>query len=428
VSTIPKTKRLPLIVLGLTVVLFIAGYAIFRGLTHPSVPSDSVAVVQDAPSGLSPITKDEFNRVLQQTAAAQSIKTIPKPGTSQYQQLQQGTMNNLLDSVWIQGEAADMGISATAPEIDSLLKQTISQNFHSQAEFEKFRKQSHFTEADIRERIKLQILSNKIQSEVLKNVPQASASQVTDYYNEAKTQFQQPASRDVRLVLNKDRAKVEAAQAALQKDSSVASWTKVAAQYSTDPSSKSNGGLRPSLTQGLVEQPLDNDIFSAQQGQISDIVKTPLGYYVFEVEKVTPAKTVPLNKATRQQISSQLNQQEQQNAFSTFVNDFGSKWKARTFCASGFVIDRCDNFVGTPHPATAPPGCYEAHPKGGRPAACPAPVQQVAPALPGTISIVTPQGTRLPQRPIPVATPTTPSTTLGGSLGGAVPGGTTAAP
>ena len=56
-STIPKTKRLPLIVLGATVVLFIAGYAIFRGLTHPSVPSGDVAVVQDAPSGLSPISQ-----------------------------------------------------------------------------------------------------------------------------------------------------------------------------------------------------------------------------------------------------------------------------------------------------------------------------------------------------------------------------------
>jgi parvulin-like peptidyl-prolyl isomerase len=428
VSTIPKTKRLPLIVLGAVVILFIAGYAIFRGLTHPSVPSGDVAVVQDAPAGLSPISKSEFDRVLLQTAAAQSVKKIPAQGTGQYDQLKQGAMNNLLDAVWIQGEAAEMGIGATPTEVSSLLRQTISQNFHSPAEFEKFRTQSHFTPADIRERIKLQILSNKIQAQVLKGVPQASDSQVTQYYNEAKSQFQQPASRDVRLVLNKDKAKVDAARTALEKDSSVASWTKVAAQYSTDPSSKSNGGLRPSLTQGLVEQPLDSAIFSAAQGQISDIVKTPLGYYVFEVEKVTPARTVPLNSSTRQQISSQLNQQAQQNAFSTFVNDFGSRWQARTFCAPGYVIDRCGNFSGTAHPSTAPPTCYQANPKGGRPAACPAPVHQLAPALPGTVSIVTPQGSRLPQRPIPLAAPTTPSTTLGGSLSPTPGGSTTGAP
>ncbi len=423
-SAIPKPKRLSLIIFGALVVLLFAGYAIAQGLGHPTVPSDDVAVVQDAPAGLSPISKAEFDRSVLQTAASQSIKKIPAPGSAQYEQLKQGAMNNLLDAVWIQGEADELGISATPTEVSQLLKQTISQNFHSQAEFEKFRKQSHFTQQDIQTRIRLQILSNKIQAQVLKGLPQVSDAQVTDYYNEAKSQFQQPASRDVRLVLNKDKAKVEQAKAALEKDSSDASWQKVAAKFSTDPSSKTNGGLRPSLTQGLVEQPLDKDIFSAQQGQISDIVKTPLGYYVFEVEKITPSKTVPLNNATKQQIASQLNQQAQQNAFSNFVDDFGSKWRARTYCGSNYLIDRCNNFAGTAHPSTAPPGCYQAHPKGGRPPACPAPVAQLAPALPGSVSIVTPQGTRLPQRPVPLAVPTATSTgTLGGGLPGAVPSG-----
>jgi foldase protein PrsA len=434
VSAIPKPKRLPLIVLGAVVIVLFAGFAVAEGLGSPSVPSGDVAVVQDAPAGLSPISKADFDRALQQTAASQSVKTIPKPGSAQYEQLKQGAMNSLLDAVWIQGEAADLGVTATPTEIASLLKQTISQNFKTQAEFDKFKKQAGFNQADIRTRIRLQILSNKIQAEVLKGLPKASSSQIEDYYKEAKTQFQQPASRDVRLVLNKDKAKVEQAKAALDTDSSDASWKKVAAEFSTDPSSKSNGGLRPSLTEGLVEQPLDNEIVSAQQGQVSDLVHTPLGYYVFEVEKITPSRTVPLNRATRAQIGNQLNQQAQQNAFSNFVDDFGSKWRARTFCASDFQIDRCDNFPGSAHPATAPPDCYSANPpKGKRPDACPAPVAQIAPALPGSVSIVTPQGTRLPQRPVtPVAPTPTTAGTLGGGLPGAVPSGgappTSAAP
>jgi parvulin-like peptidyl-prolyl isomerase len=434
VSAIPKTKRLPLIVLGAVVIILFACFAVAEGLGNPSVPSDDVAVVQDAPAGLSPISKADFNRALLQTAASQSIKKIPAPGSAQYEQLKTGAMNSLLDAVWIQGEAADLGQTATPTEIASLLKQTISQNFKTPGEFAKFRKQAHFTQADIRTRIRLQILSNKIQAEVLKGLAKASPSQIEDYYKEAKSQFQQPASRDVRLVLNKDKAKVEQAKAALETDSSDASWKKVAAEFSTDPSSKSNGGLRPSLTEGLVEQPLDKEIFSAQQGQISDLVHTPLGYYVFEVVKITPSRTVPLNRATRAQIGNQLNQQAQQSAFSNFVDDFGSKWRARTFCASDYLIDRCDNFPGAAHPATAPPDCYSAHPpKGKRPDACPAPVAQLAPALPGSVSIVTPQGTRLPQRPVTPAVPTpTGAGALGGGLPGAVPSGgappTTAAP
>jgi hypothetical protein len=199
----------------------------------------------------------------------------------------------------------------------------------------------------------------------------------------------------------------------------------VAAKYSTDPSSKSNGGLRPSLTDGLLEQPLNDEVFSASKGEIVGPVKTPLGFYVFEVEKTTPGRTLPLNRSTKAQIRSQLTQQAQQNAFSAFVDDFGSKWKARTFCASDYLINRCSNFPGGGHPTNAPPGCYEANPKGGRPDSCPAPVQQIAPALPGSVSIVTPQGTRLPQRPNPGATPAAATTGLGGALPGAVPQGAT---
>jgi parvulin-like peptidyl-prolyl isomerase len=422
VTAIPKPKRLPLILFGAAVILLFVLFAIAEGLGHTSVPSDDVAVVEDAPSGLGHISKADFNRALQQTAARSGVKKVPAPGSSQYDQLKQGAMNDLLDAVWIQGEAADLGISATPTEVSALLKQTIAQNFRNKAEFEKFRKQSHFSPQDIRTRIKLQILSNKIQQQVLKGLPPVTSSQVSDYYDAAKSQFEQPASRDVRLVLNKDKAKVEQAKAALQKDSSDASWKKVAAQFSTDPSSKSNGGLRPSLTKGLLEQPLDQQVFSAPQGQIEGPVHTPLGYYVFEVEKITPSRTVPLNNSTSQQIRSQLTQQAQQNAFSSFVDDFGSKWKARTFCASGYVIDRCDNFRGGGHPSTAPAGCYAANPKGGRPSSCPAPVAQIAPALPGSISILAPQGTRLPQRPTPGAAPATAAGGLG-SLPGASPQG-----
>jgi parvulin-like peptidyl-prolyl isomerase len=401
VRAIPKPKRLPLILFGAVAVLLFAGFAIANGFGDPGVPSGDVAVVEDAPAGLSPISQHDFDRALQQTAARSGVKEVPSPGSDQYEQLKQGAMNDLLDQVWIQGEAADLGVSATPKEVSSLLDQTIKQNFRSQAEFEKFKAQSHFTDADIRTRIKLQILSNKIQQQVLGSVANVSESDIQQYYDDARSQFEQPATRDVRLVLNKNQKKVAQAKALLEANSSDASWQKVAAKYSTDPSSKSNGGLRPSLTDGLLEQPLNDEVFGAAKGEIVGPVKTPLGYYVFEVEKTTPGRTLPLNRSTKAQIRSQLTQQAQQSAFGVFVDDFGSKWKARTFCASDYLIDRCDNFSGGGHPTSAPPACYQADPKGGRPDACPAPVQQLAPALPGSISIVTPQGTRLPQRPAP---------------------------
>ena len=110
-------------------------------------------------------------------------------------------------------------------------------------------------------------------------------------------------------------------------------------------------------------------------------IKTPLGYYVFVVEKTTPKAVQPLS-SVKSQITSQLTQQAQQEVFTQFVSDYTSKWQSRTFCASGYEIERCSNYVSSGHPASAPPACYEAHPKGGLPAACPAAVQQLRPPDP----------------------------------------------
>jgi len=106
-------------------------------------------------------------------------------------------------------------------------------------------------------------------------------------------------------------------------------------------------------------------------------------------------------KTVESQIQSTLAQQAEQEYFAGFVSTFNTQWTQRTFCASGYVIERCANFKGSGHPTTAPEGCYEANPKGGLPEACPAPVFQLIPALPGTVTPLEPKGKPLAQRPRP---------------------------
>jgi hypothetical protein len=65
------------------------------------------------------------------------------------------------------------------------------------------------------------------------------------------------------------------------------------------------------------------------------------------------------------------------------------------------VTERCADYKGSGHPSTAPATCYEAHPKGGLPEACPAPVFQLIPALPGSVTPLEPKGKPLAQRPHP---------------------------
>src|SRR6266540_6809033 len=84
-----NTRILLVVVLTAALVITVAGYAIGRGLGATSVPSGDVAVVDDVPDG--GITTDEFQKTLEQTAARQGIKQVPKPSDPSYPRSEEHT-------------------------------------------------------------------------------------------------------------------------------------------------------------------------------------------------------------------------------------------------------------------------------------------------------------------------------------------------
>ncbi len=330
-------QRLGLLVFGVAFVLLFAGFAIAQGIGYPSVPSGDVAIVQHVPGEIGTVTEADYKKSFLQAAAQTGLKAIPKPGDKKYEELKTSALSNLFDTIWIQGEAEELGISVTPKQVSTQLVQIKKQNFKTEAEYKKFLATSHFTQSDVNDRVKLQLLSTQIQQQIGSSAPTPSESQVKQYYEAAKsTQFMTPATKKTKTT------------------------------------------------------------------------------------KAKPAQVQPFTQV-KAQISAQLTQQAQQEAFARFVGNYSSKWQSRTFCASGYTIERCANFKGSGHSASAPPTCYEASPKGGLPEACPAPVQQLAPQLPGSATILMPQGQRLPQRPQPAGLKPVAATT---GLGGLVPGAT----
>lgn len=396
-------QRLALVVFGALLVLLFLGFAVAQGLGDPSVPSGDVAIVEGVPDDVGTVSEADFERALLQQAVQGGMKEAPKPGGKKYEELKEAALSEQLDAIWIQGEAEELGISVTPKQIATELKQIKEQNFKTTAEYEKFLKTSRFTKEDVLARVKLQLLSTRIQESVSNSAPPATDAEIEQAYEaQLETQFTTPESRDVRIVVNEDKAKVEEAKAQLEKDSSPASWKKVAAKFSEDPTTKSQGGLQKGLTEELLQTQgeLKDAVFGNPAGVVAGPTDVEGKYFISEVTKLNPAKVQKLNEV-RGQIKSQLTQQLQQEFFSEFVAKYQSKWESRTYCAEEFEVERCANYSGDGRPASAPPACYEADPKGGIPKDCPAPVQQAAPAIPGSVTAEEPQGERLPQRPRP---------------------------
>ena len=393
-------QRRAVVVFG---VLFLALFlivAISEGLGDPSVPEGDAALVEDVPDDVGKVTVGDVEHAIELAAAQQQQKKVPKPGDPKYEELKEQAMQSVLEGIWIQGVADEWGIEVTAQEVEKELKKVKKESFQSEAEFQEFLKESKYTTEDIDLRIKIQILSGKLQEELQEKAPKPSQAEIEAYYEAAKTtQFTQEPSVDVRLVVNKDEGKAKEARDALAGDNTAGNWGKVAEKYSEDPTTKSKGGLQKGVQEGVTEEPLDAAFFGTPEGQVEGPIKAQRGYTVFEVVSSTPETTQEL-KAVEAQIKSTLEQRIAQEYFTSFVSTFNTQWTVRTFCAPDYTIERCSNFKSDGRPANAPAACYEEDPKGGRPEACPAPVFQLMPALPGSVTPLEPQGKPRAQRPV----------------------------
>src|SRR3954453_16841419 len=304
-----------------------------------------------------------------QKTAPKPAKGQPKPTAAQlkaqckqeYEGLRDQVMQFLISADWIQKEAADQGVKVSDSEVQKQFAQTKKQSFPKEKDYQKFLSQSGMTQDDVIFRVKLDRLSTKLREKVTKGKDKVTPAQIAPYYNKNKQRFAQPERRDLRIVLTKTKAKAEQARAAI---ASGQDFKSVAKKFSIDQASKNQGGVLLGVSKGQQEKALDTAVFKAPKAQLVGPVKTQFGYYVFKVQKITPASQQSQKDATAT-IKQLLTSQNQQKALEKFVKDFRDKWKSKTNCRSGYVTQECKNAPKPKKTTSTPPGAVPAQPQGG---------------------------------------------------------------
>jgi hypothetical protein len=129
-------------------------------------PANAVALVSHVPVDVGTVTRHEFRHGLVLSAAAAGLGQVPAPGAVGHDKLKVQAMDELLDLIWIQGQAAEMEIVVTGREIADELASIKKQNFHQKGAWRRFLKESHFTRQDVHGRVQLQMLSARIQERI----------------------------------------------------------------------------------------------------------------------------------------------------------------------------------------------------------------------------------------------------------------------
>jgi foldase protein PrsA len=347
-----------------------------------SVPGNAVASVDgDA------ITREQFNHWMgiaaatSQGATGQKVaynppdfaacvankrKTAPKPAKGQpaptaaqfqqqckqeYESLRDQVMQFLILAEWVEGEAADQGVKVSDAEAKAAYDRAVKQSFPKQSDFQAFLKSSGMTVADARFQVRFNTIYTKLREKAVKNADKVTPKAIQSFYAENKERFATPTKRDLRIVLTRTEAKANEAKAALDNGRS---WSSVTKEFSIDPATKDRGGVLEGVERGQQEKAFDDAIFSAAKGKLSGPIKTQFGYYVFQVQKITPASQQSLKQATPL-IRQQLDAQNKQKADDEFNQSLRKKWKERTNCREGFIMAQCKN-APKERTTTAPAG------------------------------------------------------------------------
>jgi parvulin-like peptidyl-prolyl isomerase len=390
----PLTSLLALAAVGL-------GTAAIAGCGGDELPSGAVAQVNDET-----ITQEEFDKWLRTSVTGQaqggpavvpdppqftkcvaakqkaptpkgqekqSEAALKKQCKQEYDTLKREVMLFLIQAEWVQQEAEEQGVEVSDAAVRKSFDDQKKQAFPTEKAYNEFIENSGMTEEDILFRVKLNEIQEKLTQKVTEDATKVTDEDIQEYYEKNKRRFAQPERRDLRVVLTKTEQKAEQARDALQDGQS---WKKVANQYSIDEASKAQGGVLPAVAKGQQDKALDNAVFEAKKGELEGPVKTQFGWYVFEVEKVTPASQQSLEES-KDTIKNLLRSERQQKALDEFVKQFREDYREVTECADDYRIAECSNAPKDDGDGPASGGNPSGPaPPGGQPSPSPQPVPE----------------------------------------------------
>jgi foldase protein PrsA len=273
------------------------------------------------------------------------VATLKADCAQVFTQLNEQVLGFLIQAYWYQALAHREGVTVSQATVLKVFNTAKKQQFPTEAAFQTFIKQSGETLADILYRIKA---AQIFQALVKKAASKTSPKTIAAYYNQHKSQFGTPQTLNMRIILTKTAADANTAKAALQHG---ATWQATAAKYSTDASTKNNGGQLVGVTPGQQDAALGTASFAAPVQTLEGPVKGQFGYYIFKVTKSTPAVQQTLAQATAQ-IKSILLSTQQQNAQTAVADKAKKAYGADTLCRSQYSIVQCHGYKAPKTPTT----------------------------------------------------------------------------
>jgi foldase protein PrsA len=300
------------------------------GSASASLPSGVVARC-----GGQDITRSELDTVLEQAKKGYELqkRQWPSAGSPEYKQVQDQAVNLLIQRCELAQKAHELGITVTDAQVGKRLEQIKKQsNWNTQQKYLNAIKERGYTDAQVHELIRDQLISEALYKKIVKGV-KVTDKDLKDYYEQNIANYRQGESRDVRHILVQNKAKADQIYEQLRGGASFAALAK---KYSKDPGTKDKGGKFTVVKDQGVAPEFEKTTFELKTGELAKPIKTQYGWHVIEaVGPIKPPRVTPFEDV-KKQIKSTVTQTKSTQVVQQWQADLTKEYEKKLKYAKGF--------------------------------------------------------------------------------------------
>lgn len=228
---------------------WIAVFAVLFGLISVTACNSGNSTIVDSKAGK--VTQDQFYKELKDQYGKQVLQDM--------------VYEKLLSKKY----------KVSDKEINAKIQDLMDQNqISSQDQLKQVLAQNGQTLDDLKKSVKFNLLVEKATTDGVK----VTDKELQDYFNKNKDQFVEVKASHILVKDKKTADEVE------QKIKNGDDFAKLAETYSQDPGSKDKGGELGWFKKGQMVKPFEDKAFSMKKGEISEPIKSDLGYHIIKLE------------------------------------------------------------------------------------------------------------------------------------------------
>ena len=265
-------------------------------------------------------------------------------------------LNELINNQILLAHAAQSGITVSESEVDTKMGQLKSP--YSQEQFAQKLKERGIGEDDLRDEVRTTLTVNKLINRDISARVSVSDADISNFYQKNKASFDVPeteyhlaqvevtpgSNNEVHNLKNDDAKTPEMAQRKIQalyaQLRSGQDFTRVAQNYSEDPSTAMSGGDMGFVPESSLASntALNRVVKGLKPGQISGIINTPSGYHIIKLLGIEQAGQHPLtDPKVQSQIRKTLQNEKEQLLKAAYIETLRDNAKVKNLLAEQIV-------------------------------------------------------------------------------------------